>query len=249
MIALKNTFGFGDVIAGVSVALVLIPQSIAYASLAGLPPIYGIYASILPPIIAALFVSSPYLQTGPVAMTCLLTFGALASFAAPLSAEYIGLAALLALLVGLVRVLIGFSRSGYIAYLMSQPVIAGFTAAAAVIIIATQIPTFFGIAPTEQGIIQAALRTIIHPQLWSVSTVALGTVSILIIVSGRKIHALFPGVLLAVVLGLIYSHVGDYQHAIIGNLPTNSGIKPNLIISSGSAFISLAPCKQVSGKQ
>jgi len=150
MSAFKDKPGPGDIIAGVTVALVLIPQSIAYASLAGLPPIFGIYASILPPIIAAFFVSSPYLQTGPVAMTCLLTFGALASFAAPMSAEYIALAALLALMVGVVRVLIGFSRSGYIAYLMSQPVIAGFTAAAAALIIATQIPTFLGVEPTVQ---------------------------------------------------------------------------------------------------
>ncbi len=212
--------GWGDVIAGISVAMVLIPQSIALASLAGLPPIYGIYASILPPIVAAFFVSSPYLQTGPVAMTCLLTFGALTSFATPLSAEYIGLATLLALLVGLVRLFIGFSRSGFIAYLMSQPVISGFTAAAAVLIIASQIPDFFGVSLSEHGIINNAVTTLSHPHSWSLQALMLGSISILVIVFGRKIHSLFPGVLLSVVLGIIYSHVADYDSAVIGILPS-----------------------------
>ena len=221
MFAFKDKPGLGDIVAGVSVALVLIPQSIAYAALAGLPPIYGVYASILPPLIAAFFVSSPYLQTGPVAMTCLLSFGALSSFAAPMSAEYVSLAALLALLVGLVRLLIGFARSGYIAYLMSQPVIAGFTAAAALLIIATQVPTFLGVTATEQGIVQAAVSAIIHPELWSLPALVLGLVSILIIVFGRKIHALFPGVLVAVFLGLLYSHFAEYDRAVIGNLPSS----------------------------
>ncbi|NKB39373.1 MAG: STAS domain-containing protein [Gammaproteobacteria bacterium] len=220
MSAFKDKPAMGDVIAGISVALVLIPQSIAYASLAGLPPILGIYASILPPIIAAFFVSSPYLQTGPVAMTCLLTFGALASLATPMSMEYIGLAALLALLVGLIRVVIGFSRSGFIAYLMSQPVIAGFTAAAAVLIIATQIPTFVGVEASDKGIVRAALNALMHPQSWSPSALALGVTSILIISFGRKIHALFPGVLIAVLLGLGYSHFADYDRAVIGLLPS-----------------------------
>jgi sulfate permease, SulP family len=220
MSAFKDKPRPGDIIAGISVALVLIPQSIAYASLAGLPPIFGIYASILPPIIAAFFVSSPYLQTGPVAMTCLLTFGALASFATPLSAEYVGLAALLALLVGVIRVLIGFSRSGYIAYLMSQPVMAGFTAAAAVIIIATQIPTLVGITASEQGVVWSAVNALIHPECWSLSALGIGSMSILIIVVGKKIHALFPGVLIAVIGGLLYSYFGNYDRAVIGRLPS-----------------------------
>lgn len=220
MVASSNRIGLGDVIAGISVALVLIPQSIAYASLAGLPPIYGIYASILPPIIAALFVSSPYLQTGPGAITCLLTFGALTSFATPLSTEYIGLAALLALMVGFVRVLIGVGRGGFIAYLMSPPLITGFTAAAAVVIIATQIPTFLGVAPSEHGIIYAAALAISHPGLWSLQALTVASVSVLIIVLGRKIHSLFPGVLVAVVLGIIYNRAGNYDSAIIGSLPS-----------------------------
>ncbi len=209
----------GDIIAGVSVALVLIPQSIAYASLAGMPAIYGVYASIFPLILAAFFVSSRYLQTGPVAMTCLLTFGTLSSLASPMSAEYIGLAALLALFVGLVRIIIGYSRAGYIAYLMSQPVITGFTAAAALLIIASQIPTFAGVGAGEYGILLAAFTTVIHPQSWSIPAVILGSFSLAVIHFGQKIHVLFPGVLIVVVIGLLYSQLGAYDRAVVGELP------------------------------
>ena len=85
----------GDLIAGISVALIAIPQSLAYAELAGVPAQIGLFASALPPLCAALFVSSKYLQTGPVALTALLTFGALSTIAEPGSAEYVRLAALL----------------------------------------------------------------------------------------------------------------------------------------------------------
>ena len=88
-------------------ALVLVPQSMAYADLAGLPAHYGLYAAALPPIAAAFFASSPYLQTGPVALTSLLTLGALSALAAPGSQMYVALAALLALVVGVARIVVG----------------------------------------------------------------------------------------------------------------------------------------------
>ncbi|MBT4437309.1 MAG: hypothetical protein HOD00_07240, partial [Gemmatimonadales bacterium] len=92
-----HRFSWKDLVAGISVALILIPQSMAYAELAGLPSHHGLYAAALPPIAAAFFASSPYLQTGPVALTALLTLGALVPLAAVGSAEFVGLAALLAL--------------------------------------------------------------------------------------------------------------------------------------------------------
>ena len=95
----------GDVIAGISVALVLIPQSLAYAEIAGVPPHIGLFAAALPTLIAAPFMSSPYLQTGPVALTSLLTFGALSGLETTGTAEYVRLAALLALIVGVTRLL------------------------------------------------------------------------------------------------------------------------------------------------
>ena len=126
--------------------MVLIPQSMAYAELAGLPSHIGLFASALPPILAALFASSPYLQTGPVALTSLLTFGALASLADPGSADYVALAALLALMVGVTRLLLGVFRLGVVTYLMRDPVVVGFTSAAAILILASQLPTALGTA-------------------------------------------------------------------------------------------------------
>lgn len=210
----------GDLIAGISVALVLVPQSIAYASLAGMPPVYGVYASILPPIVAAFFVSSPWLQTGPVALTCMLTLGSLTAFAAPYSKDYVALAALLALMVGLVRVVIGLLRSGYIAYLMSQPVLSGFTAAAALIIIASQLPDLFGLDRTGAGVVHSAFHTLSNPDQWSPASLGLGIFSMIAIISGRRFHPLFPGVLIAVAAGLAYSFFFGYDRATVGSLPS-----------------------------
>lgn len=102
----------GDVVAGLSVASILIPQAVAYAALAGMPAQHGLYAAALPPLAAAAFASSRYLQAGPVAITSLLTFGALTALAIPESANYVALAALLAILVGVLRVILGLLRAG-----------------------------------------------------------------------------------------------------------------------------------------
>lgn len=118
--------------------MIAIPQSLAYATLAGMPPIVGLYAVAVPPVLAALFASSPYLQTGPVAITALLTFGALSAIATPGSPEYVALGFGLAFVVGVVRVLLGVLRAGWIAYLMSQPMLLGFVPAAAVLIAGSQ---------------------------------------------------------------------------------------------------------------
>ena len=107
-----NRITFADLLAGVSVALLLIPQSMAYAELAGLPPQIGLFASALPPIFAAFIASSPYLQTGPVALTSLLTLGALNGLADSGTAHYVELAALLALIVGISRLLFGILKMG-----------------------------------------------------------------------------------------------------------------------------------------
>lgn len=221
MVVSKFKIKIGDIVAGISVAIVLVPQSIAYATLAGMPPIYGIYASIFPPIFAALFASSPYLQTGPVAMTSLLTFGALTALATPLSSDYLILAALLAIMVGVARIIIGLLKFGFIAYLMSQPVLTGFSSAAAVLIITSQLPMFFGVSPPDSGLISSAYYTIITFPDWSIPAMVLGILTFFIIIIGKKIHPVFPGILLAVILGLIYSHYTNYTAPVVGHLPSS----------------------------
>lgn len=209
----------GDVVAGISVALVLIPQSLAYAEIAGLPPYVGLFAAALPPLVAAPFMSSPYLQTGPVALTSLLTFGALSGLAVTGSDNYIELAALLALIVGASRLLIGLLRMGTIAYLMSQPVLQGFTTAAAILIVSSQLPAMFGVVPGTEGVLERAWWTISHPNDWSSTAIMLSVITTLVVLGSRRVHRLFPGVLLIVVATTIWSEVTDYSGATIGELP------------------------------
>ncbi len=129
----------GDFVGGISVAMVLIPQSIAYAAIAGLPPKSGLLSATLPLIVAAPFVSCPWLQTGPTALTSLLTFGALASFSGEDPIQFMKFAGLLALVVGTTRLLMGLFQLGRLIQLLQTPVVLGITTAASLLIIAAQI--------------------------------------------------------------------------------------------------------------
>jgi len=212
------------VVAGISVALVLIPQSLAYAEIAGVPSYIGLYAAALPPLVAAFVASSPYLQTGPVAMTALLTFGALANLAPVGSPSYIGLAALLALLVGVIRISLGLVRAGFVAYMMSQPVLKGFTAAAAILITASQLPRALGVESGDGGILAAAWQAITDPSAWIAAAMGLAVITALVVLGGRRLHPLFPGVLVAVLVGIGYSLIAGYAGATVGDIP--SGFPP-----------------------
>jgi SulP family sulfate permease len=206
------------VIAGISVALVAIPQSLAYAELAGLPAQFGLYATALPSLLAAIFVSSKYLQTGPVALTALLTFGALEALAEPFSVDYISLAALLALLVGLIRVMLGLLRIGGIAYLLSEPVLMGFTTGAAILILSSQLPKVFDVAARGDGVLADAWQALVSPEEWQWQALAFSAMTFVLFFGGRRVHKLFPGVLVAVIVGVVISEMGDYGGAIVGEL-------------------------------
>ena len=134
-----------DIVAGLTVALVLIPQSMAYAQLAGLPPYYGLYASFIPPLIASLFGSSRQLATGPVAVVSLLTAASLEPLATAGSSGYIAYAILLSLLVGIFQFALGILRLGLLVNFISHPVVNGFTNAAAIIIATSQLAKIFGV--------------------------------------------------------------------------------------------------------
>src|SRR5665648_400900 len=135
-----------DLIAGLTVALVLIPQSMAYAQLAGLPAYYGLYAAFLPGIIAAMWGSSRQLATGPVAVVSLLTASTLAPLAATGSEQFIALAIMMALLVGIIQLCLGIFKLGVVVNFLSHPVIVGFTNAAAIIIGLSQLSKIFGVS-------------------------------------------------------------------------------------------------------
>jgi sulfate permease, SulP family len=208
-----------DVLAGVTVALVLIPQSLAYAGVAGMPPVSGLYAAALPPVAAALFASSPYLQTGPVAATSLLTFGALAGRAPFGSEEYVELGLLLALVVGAVRLLLGVAKAGWVAHLMSEPMLRGFLPAAAILIVASQVPAIVGVA-AEDGVTASAVSALAHPGDWDPAALAFSAGALAIVVLGRRIHRFFPGVLVALLGGIVAGSLLGDPVDTVGNIPT-----------------------------
>jgi SulP family sulfate permease len=208
-----------DSVAGLSVALVLIPQSLAYAELAGMPAHTGLYAAAAPPIAAALFAASPHLQTGPTAMTGLLTLGALSALAAPGDPVYVRLASLLALVVGAIRLAVGLLRWGAVAHLLSQTVLTGFTSGAALLIVASQLPVVVGASPPLDGVLASALWVAVRPGAWQWPAILLSGLTVLLVVGGRRVNPLFPGVLLAVALGAAFSLVMHYEGAVVGEAP------------------------------
>lgn len=214
----QHRFTARDVVAGVSVALVAVPQSLAYAELAGLPGVRGLYAVGLPLVVAAFLASSPYLQTGPVATTALLTLGALLPLAEPRSADFVAMAALLALVVGGVRVAIGLTRTGWISYLMSRPVLEGFMSGAAVLIVLSQIPAALGLSP-EGGVVGAAAQALLHPSAWCGTAAALSLGTVAVIALGRRLDRRIPGVLLAALGGLAWSRATGYAGPVVGAIP------------------------------
>ncbi|NJD19972.1 MAG: SulP family inorganic anion transporter [Gemmatimonadetes bacterium] len=213
-------FSIRDLVAGASVALMLIPQSVAYAELAGLPAQVGLYTAALPPIVAALFASSPYLQTGPGAPTALLTLGALLPLAARGTPEYIALAALLALVVGVIRLLVGLLKAGVIAFLLSQPVLMAFTTGTAAVILATQIPGALGVTVAPAGgVLAQAAWALGHPGAWETSSLVLAAATVALILGARRIHPLVPGILLAAAGGIAWSALTGYGGPVVGEVP------------------------------
>ena len=179
-----------DFMAGITVALVLIPQSMAYAQLAGLPAYYGLYAAFLPVAVAALWGSSNQLGTGPVAVVSLLTASSLAVLAAPGSDQFIALAIMLSLLVGIIQLLLGVFKLGVIVNFLSHPVIVGFTNAAAIIIGLSQVSKLFGVpmGRSEHFIndIVGVLKQIGDTHL---PTLAMGVLAIAIMWAHQEIRA------------------------------------------------------------
>ncbi|GAB3843270.1 solute carrier family 26 protein [Micromonospora andamanensis] len=188
-----------DLIAGVTVAVMLVPQSMAYAALAGMPPVTGLYASVVPLLVYALLGSSGSLAVGPVAITALMTGTALAPLAHGDPARYAALAGLLALLVGAIQVLMGVLRLGALVNFMSHSVLSGFTSAAAIVIAASQVKDLLGLdagrAETFPEIATSIWRSVttVHPL-----TVLVSLTSITGLLLLRRYLPKLPGALLVV---------------------------------------------------
>lgn len=207
-----------DLVAGVTVALVAVPQSMAYAELAGLPAHLGLYAAALPALLAAFFASSAWIQTGPVATTSLLTLGALSTLATP--DDLLPLAALLAVVVGLVRVAIGVLRAGAISYLMTTAVLRGFIFAAALLIFASQLPAALGVSVSGGTVLGRAAQVLAAPTTWDLGAVGFSLLTLVLVLGGRRVHPMFPGVLVAALVSLGISEVVGYGGPRLGVVPS-----------------------------
>ncbi len=203
-----------DAISGLTVALVLIPQSMAYAQLAGMPAYYGLYASFLPPMVAALFGSSRQLATGPVAVVSLMTAASLEPLATAGSEGYIAYAILLALMVGLFQFLLGVLRLGLVVNFLSHPVVNGFTNAAAIIIASSQLSKLFGVyvdkAEHHYETIIRVVEASLHYTHWP--TLAMGVLAFGIMIVLKRINPKIPNVLVAVAVTTALSWGLGFNH-------------------------------------
>ena len=202
-----------DMLAGITVALVLIPQSMAYAQLAGLPAYYGLYASFLPPMVAALFGSSRQLATGPVAVVSLVTAASLESIATAGSEQFVAYAIMLALIVGLFQFCLGVFRLGLVVNLLSHPVVSGFTNAAAIIIATSQLSKIFGVEVDNAGyhfetiflVLQKGMQYIHWP------TFGMAALAIAIMVGLKRACPKAPAILAAVVVTTLISWLTGFE--------------------------------------
>lgn len=203
-----------DTIAGITVAMVLIPQSMAYAQLAGLPAYYGLYAAFLPPMVAALFGSSRQLATGPVAVVSLMSAASLEPLATAGSAQFIAYSIILALTVGSFQLFLGVFRLGLVVNLLSHPVVNGFTNAAAIVIASSQFSKLFGVyvdkAPhhyqTIINVCKSALYYTHYP------TLLMGALAIAIMVGLKRVNPKIPNVLVAVAVTTVLSVVLNFNN-------------------------------------
>ena len=204
-----------EALAGLTVGLMVIPQCVAYATLAGMPLVTGIYASMLPALIAVLFSASTRLSVGPTALSCLLVSASLTGLAEPGSAQWINLAVWLALLSGLAQVGLGFVRFGWLLNLVSAPVLTAFTQAAGVLIIGSQLPALLGWQGDWADMLAA-------PRVHGASA-AFGLASLALLVLVRRWRPAFPSVLLIVLASAGLSAALGFEAsggAVVGNLPS-----------------------------
>ena len=234
-----------DLVAGVTVAAVLVPQAMAYAELAGLPSVYGLYAAFLPPVIAAFWGSSRHLATGPVAMASLISAATVGSVAAAGTEAYVSCSILLALMVGVLRLALGALRLGMLVNLLSVPVIAGFTNAAALIIASSQLHHLLGVDSQAGSFhLETVWRVLASTAdlRWTTVGMAALAAAILILLRHR-----FEKVLAAVAATTALSWAAGFDGEVVGHVPRGlpafelPAVDPGLVLQllPGAAVLTL----------
>jgi SulP family sulfate permease len=220
----KKSYLSGDISAGITVGIMLIPQGMAYAMIAGLPPVFGLYASLIPQVMYALLGTSRQLAVGPVAMDSLLVASGLGALAISGIDEYISMAIFLALFMGIIQLGLGLFRMGFLVNFLSKPVISGFTSAAAIIIGLSQLKHLLGTTIERSNqvhvLLSNAFKTIGDTHL---ITLGIGVLAIIIIKLIKKIHKSIPAALVVVILGVLGIYLfGLYDQGvkIVGEVPS-----------------------------
>ncbi|KKL92348.1 hypothetical protein LCGC14_1885610, partial [marine sediment metagenome] len=211
-----------DVVSGLVIGVMLIPQSMGYAVLAGLPPEFGLYASIFPPLLYALLGTSNKISIGPVALDAILILSGLSVLAEPGSDQYLKLAIELTLLVGLIQFLFGLLRFGFIVNFLSYPVVVGYTSAAAVIIIGSQLQSLTGLHVESANVLDLAYQLLIHISDWHGVTIGIAVASLLFIFFCKRLVPKSPNALILLVGTMLLSglfHAGQAGVDVINSVP------------------------------
>ncbi|AZQ62447.1 sulfate permease [Flammeovirga pectinis] len=217
----KKKYLGSDISAGLTVGIMLIPQGIAYASVAGMPAVYGLYAAMIPQFTYALLGTSRQVSVGPVAIDSMLIAAAVSSIASSGEENYVSAALTLTFLIGILQLLFGIIRLGFLVNFMSKPVISGFTSAAAFVIGIDQLKNIFGVSIAQGGsTIENLWMTITQYNYFNWIAIILGIVGILLIRLTKKISAKIPGSLIAVITGLAFVYFFSPNIAILGEIPS-----------------------------
>ena len=219
----KKAFVYGDVMAGITVGILLIPQGMAYAMIAGLPPVFGLYASLMPQVIYAIMGTSRQLSVGPVAMDSLLVAASLGALGVTGIDNYIAMAVFLSLFMGLFQFLLGVLRLGFLVNFLSKPVISGFTAAAAIVIGLSQLKHFLGISIKGSSKLHVLLQQVfLELSETHLLTLLISFLGIVIIVLLKKYAPKIPSALVVVLLGTLAVYSFDLHSSgvkIVGSIP------------------------------
>ena len=213
-----------DVVAGLTVGIMLVPQSMAYAMLAGMPPIYGLYASLVPLLVYALFASSRHVTPGTVAIDSLIMVFALGAFAEPFSSGYIQLAFMFAFMVGIVHLIMAVGKLGFLVNLLSRPVIMGFIFAAATIIGCNQFSNLMGLdLPRREHFYMLIYDAGVNVFNTHLPSLLVGLIGIFGLLFFRKWKNLFPAALAVVIISIVASwglKLEERGVQVVGSIPT-----------------------------
>ncbi|MDT7827803.1 solute carrier family 26 protein [Pricia sp. S334] len=212
-----------DLVAGLSVGILLVPQGMAYAMIAGMPPVYGLYAALVPILVYAFLGTSRQLAVGPVAMDSLLVAAGLGTLALTGVESYISMALLLAFMVGVIQFTLGMLRMGFLANFLSRPVISGFTSAAALIIIFSQLKHFFGVnIPQTNQFHKSVINVVSAVPETNLYALLIGVVGIALIVLLKRWNKKIPAILVVVIAGILAVYLfglESYRVNIVGDVP------------------------------